>query len=117
MTAATLRSSAGRRTCPIIAARLRPIWPKPSSTTSIRSGWMTPPPAMRESWKASWIRRWASPACFASTTTEMLSSELPCAIATTLILRRRQRAEHGRRDAGRAVHAEPDHRHRRHARA
>ena len=41
---------------------------------------------MRESWNAAWIRRCASPACRASTTTEMLSSELPCAMATTLIL-------------------------------
>ena len=46
---------------------------------------MTAPPAMRESWNAAWIRRCASPAWRASTTTEMLSSELPCAIATTLI--------------------------------
>jgi len=46
---------------------------------------MTPPPAMRESWNAAWMRRCASAACRASTTTEMLSSELPCAIATTLI--------------------------------
>ncbi len=66
-------------------ASVRPICPKPSSTSSIRSGWITPPPAMRESWNAAWIRRCASAACRASTTTEMLSSELPCAIATTLI--------------------------------
>ena len=40
---------------------------------------------MRESWNAAWIRRWASAASRASTTTEMLSSEEPWAIATTLI--------------------------------
>ena len=85
--------------------------------TSIRSGWMTPPPAMRESWKAAWIRRCASAACRASTTTEMLSSELPCAMATTLIFAGRERGEHRRRHARRAVHAEAHDRHRGHAEA
>jgi hypothetical protein len=73
MTAATLSERRAAHLL-IIAARLRPIWPKPSSTTSMR-----PPddaaPAMRGLGIVD--RRWASPACFASTTTEMLSSELP----------------------------------------
>ena len=85
MTAATRSESAGRRTRPISCASVRPIWPKPSRTISIRSGWITEPPAIRESWKAACTRRCASAASAASTTTEMLSSEEPWAMATTLI--------------------------------
>ena len=61
------------------------------------------------------MRRCASAACRASTTTEMLSSELPWAMATTLIFAARERREHARGDARRAVHPEPHDGDRRHA--
>ena len=51
------------------------------------------PPAMRESWKAAWIRRCASAACRASTTTEMLSSERALGDGDDVDLRRRPARE------------------------
>ena len=84
-TPTTLSSTGFRRSFAIIAASTRPIWPKPSSTTSVRSEWVTAPPPSLSSWNAACTRRCARTTSFAATTTDRFSSEEPCAIAMTLI--------------------------------
>ena len=108
-------ASAGRRTRPSSEASVRPIWPKPSSTTSIRSGWITDAagdPGELEGRVDPPLRLGGLRGL---TTTEMFSSDEPCAMATTLISRRGERGEHAGGDARRAVHAEADDRDRGHA--
>ena len=77
ITAATRSDRAGRLTRASSEASARPIWPKPRSTTSIRSRPDDRPAGNAGELKAAWIRRWASAASAAATTTEMFSSEEP----------------------------------------
>src|SRR5206468_3373540 len=69
----------------IMGASARPICPKPSSTTSLRSGCATAPPPIFESWKAACTTRWARGASLPSTTSDRFSSDDPWAVAITLI--------------------------------
>ncbi len=90
------RSRAARRRC---AARLAP-GRRRSSTAGTRRGRVAPPPV---AWSVV-------------TANEMLRSDDPCAIATTLMPPVDERREHARRDARRAGHAVADDRDDRHAR-